>query len=244
MGRRELILMALIAASLALPGAELAAQQPTAWVMPRGAAPVPETGPFAELLEHRGEVGLSDAQVRSIREVARRLAQENEPLLAQIRDAEVWGVETEAEEAAIAAVRERFREAALAAGGEVEALLTEEQLQRVRGLLGDGLLAFPAQPADEEEEAEAGELATKVTVENHFFNDVTIYVHRGAMRQRLGRVTGLRTLSFDLPASWIMGLTTLQFEIRPLAQNRSAWSEQVLVQPGDDVRLRIPASLR
>jgi hypothetical protein len=42
----------------------------------------------------------------------------------------------------------------------------------------------------------------------------------------------------------MFGVTSLRFEIDPLGSRRTPISEQITVSPGEEVTLRIPATLR
>jgi hypothetical protein len=237
-------------AMVALAGALsiLEAQRPTVWVMPATREAASErAGPFSRLLDHEAELELSPAQVREIREIQARLVRQNEPLIAQVRDAEVWGVDSDAEEVALAAVRERLRENVEAAELEIREALTPEQLERARELLEGPSLADAADaddiepPADQDEaRIDRAEPSATVMVENFNFYDANIYAISGARRQRLGFSTGLGTQSFTIPASVLAGSGEVRFEVRPIGRADFPLTETVIVNPGDVVMLRVP----
>jgi hypothetical protein len=82
---------------------------------------------------------------------------------------------------------------------------------------------------------------TYVRVENQAFNDMNIYVLRGAQRVRLGTATGSSTTRFRIPGNLIFGPTPLAFYADPIGGNRTPVSQEITVSPGDEVTLTIPA---
>jgi hypothetical protein len=82
---------------------------------------------------------------------------------------------------------------------------------------------------------------TYVRVENQAFNDMNIYVLRGAQRVRLGTATGASTTRFRIPNNLIFGPTPLAFYADPIGGNRTPVSQEITVSPGDEVTLTIPA---
>jgi hypothetical protein len=81
---------------------------------------------------------------------------------------------------------------------------------------------------------------TSVRVENQGFSDMTIYAVRSGQRVRLGAASGNSTTVFTIPANLIFGATPLRFIADPIGGNRTPVSEEITVQPGDQVRLVIP----
>ena len=81
---------------------------------------------------------------------------------------------------------------------------------------------------------------TSVRVENQGFSDMTIYAIRSGQRVRLGIATGNTTTTFTIPPNLIFGATPLRFLADPLGSNRAPVSDEITVQPGDQVRLVIP----
>ena len=81
---------------------------------------------------------------------------------------------------------------------------------------------------------------TTIRVENQGFSDMTIYAIRSGQRVRLGQATGNSTSTFTIPANLIFGATPLRFLADPIGGNRSPVSDEITVQPGDQVRLVIP----
>jgi hypothetical protein len=80
-------------------------------------------------------------------------------------------------------------------------------------------------------------------VENRRFSDMTVYVLEGAQRQRLGVAGGLATTSFTIPERLVRGgVTPLRFFCDPIGEEGLPVSEEILVEPGDEVELIIPSS--
>ncbi len=81
---------------------------------------------------------------------------------------------------------------------------------------------------------------TTVRVENQGFSDMTIYAVRSGQRVRLGTAAGNSTTTFTIPANLIFGATPLRFIADPIGANRTPVSDEITVQPGDQVRLVLP----
>lgn len=82
--------------------------------------------------------------------------------------------------------------------------------------------------------------AATVEVENRGFADMVIYAVRGSQRIRLGLATGHSTKRFTIPAFLVGGAGPLRFLADPVGGNRMPVSEEMTVQPGDQVTLTIP----
>jgi len=81
---------------------------------------------------------------------------------------------------------------------------------------------------------------TRLRVQNQAFLDMTIYLYRGSQRMRLGVANGNSTTRFTIPSSMIFGATPLRFQADPIGSNRQSVSEEITVNPGDEVTLQIP----
>ena len=81
---------------------------------------------------------------------------------------------------------------------------------------------------------------TTVRVENQGFSDMTVYAIRSGQRVRLGNAPGNSTTTFTIPANLIFGATPLRFLADPIGSNRTPVSDEITVQPGDQVRLVLP----
>lgn len=82
-----------------------------------------------------------------------------------------------------------------------------------------------------------------VEIESHFMGDVTIYLVRGSMRQRLGMVTGLGTAEFTFPWRWLSQSGTSRLMAYPIAGARAQLSEPLIVQPGQWIKWTLEADL-
>jgi len=81
---------------------------------------------------------------------------------------------------------------------------------------------------------------TYVNVDNQGFTDMDIYAISGGQRIRLGTAIGVKKSRFKLPGFLLGGGQQVRFLARPIAGNRSPVSEQITIQPGEDVTLTIP----
>ncbi|MGH7501874.1 MAG: hypothetical protein ACREL7_08970 [Longimicrobiales bacterium] len=82
---------------------------------------------------------------------------------------------------------------------------------------------------------------TTLEVDNQAGLDMTIYVVTDAgARTRLGTAIAHVRSWFRIPDRLIFGLTPLRFQADPIGGNRAPVSQQITVQPGDTVVLRIP----
>lgn len=80
---------------------------------------------------------------------------------------------------------------------------------------------------------------TVVRIENQRFNDMTIYVFQSTQRIRLGTANGLSTVSLKIPRSVMAGITTLRFLAVPIGGRGAEVSEEITVNPGEELVLRI-----
>lgn len=81
---------------------------------------------------------------------------------------------------------------------------------------------------------------TTVVVDNQALLDMNIYVFRGSQRLRLGTATGLSRTRFTIPSGILSGITTLRFQADPIGASRSPISEEITINEGDEVGLKIP----
>ena len=82
-----------------------------------------------------------------------------------------------------------------------------------------------------------------VEVESHFQGDVTIYLVRGGLRQRLGLVTGLSTQTFTFP--WRSALTggNNRLMAYPIAGSEAYLSDFFDLQSGQWIKWTLMADL-
>lgn len=81
---------------------------------------------------------------------------------------------------------------------------------------------------------------TTLLVDNQSVLDHNIYVIRGSQRLRVGTANGLSRTNLTIPRGVVFGLTTLRFMADPIGSNRTPVSEEITVNQGDEVTLRIP----
>jgi hypothetical protein len=238
---RSSILATLLSVATVIFPTVLSAQRPYAWVMPQGEPEEALMHPFDVLLEHRQELALADGQVGRIESLSERLVEINEPLLAQIRDAEVLKPERADEIRQAEAARDRFFANAREAETQVREILGAQQRDQARALIGHDSWAYPPPP---EESAAAGTAAeeTILVVENHNYYDANVYIVSGPRRQRLGFVGGLRNETFEIPEAFVAAPSGIRFEVRQIPQLRLPLTDEVTVLPGNLVYLRIPPS--
>ncbi len=230
---------------------EAVAQTPEAWLLPRLTVAPQSAGPFATLLDRGSDLELSSTQLGSIRTIQQRLVRENAPLLAQLRDAELFGVEDDAAATTLTAVRESFDANTRAAEREAEEVLSPQQREAANQLLEGASWAYGTPDgevfnAGDLLAADAGsgdsnaEPATTVRIENLNFADATVYLFAGLQRLRLGFVTGLSTQTFTIPPVFLSRGSGFRFQVDPIARPRSDFSHEIMVRPGDQVLVRIP----
>ena len=88
--------------------------------------------------------------------------------------------------------------------------------------------------------AAAKEEPTTLVIDNQSVLDHTVYVIRGSQRLRVGTATGLGKTHLTIPRGIVFGLTTLRFMADPIGSNRTPVSEEITVNQGDELTLRIP----
>ena len=80
---------------------------------------------------------------------------------------------------------------------------------------------------------------TILRVDNQSFNDMRIYVIQGGQRIRVGTANGKNISTFKLSKSVITGSTTVKVEAVPIGGKGHSVSEEISVQPGEELELRI-----
>ena len=92
--------------------------------------------------------------------------------------------------------------------------------------------------------AAAREEPTIVIVDNQSLMDMNIYVWRSAQRLRLGTATAVSKTRFTIPTGIVHGITTVRFQADPIGASRAPISEEITLNEGDEVGLRIPPVAR
>ena len=114
-------------------------------------------------------------------------------------------------------------------------------MSRTRAALATGLVALTLAGCSQNQ-ADTGIIpnqATILRVDNQSFNDMRIYVIQGGQRIRVGTANGKQTSTFKLPRSVISGFTTVRVQAVPIGANGNSVSEEISVQPGEELELRI-----
>jgi hypothetical protein len=82
---------------------------------------------------------------------------------------------------------------------------------------------------------EEGPLRTTIEVQNEDFNDMTVYVLANGARTRLGIAPGNKTTVLTIPDYLLNGVPVMRFVADPIGGNRTPVSEEVNVNPGDQL---------
>jgi len=82
-----------------------------------------------------------------------------------------------------------------------------------------------------------------VQIESHFMGDVTIYLVRGSLRQRLGMVTALGSAEYTFPWRWLSQSGSSRLMAYPVAGARVHVSEPLILQPGQWIKWTLEADL-
>jgi hypothetical protein len=82
-----------------------------------------------------------------------------------------------------------------------------------------------------------------VEIENHFMGDVTIYLVRGSLRQRIGMVTALGSATFSFPWRWLSQSGSSRLMAYPVAGARVHMSDPLILQPGQWIKWTLQADL-
>ncbi len=80
---------------------------------------------------------------------------------------------------------------------------------------------------------------TYLVVENRSFVDYTVFAVRGGQRMRLGLAQALTSQRFRLPDSVVGAGVLVTFLGDPVGSSRMAVSQDLVIHPGEDVRLSI-----
>jgi hypothetical protein len=89
--------------------------------------------------------------------------------------------------------------------------------------------------SDEGEAAPAVDQGWTLTIINHHWLDVSIYVTTDGQRSHVGFVTATQTVSFDMPARTIAAGRLITLVADPVGGPRSVQSERLAVQGGQSV---------
>jgi len=87
--------------------------------------------------------------------------------------------------------------------------------------------------------ADDGPVRTTIEVQNEDFTDMTVYVLANGARTRLGIAPGNKTTVLTIPEYLIQGVPMMRFVAEPLGGYRTPVSEEVDVNPGDQLEMVI-----
>lgn len=108
--------------------------------------------------------------------------------------------------------------------------------------LGGGGFRVAAQEADKNESASQEEAQAKkppapvtLVVENQNWADMRVYAVKSGTRHRLGAVTSLTRVSFELPRHLTADIGEMRFLAVPIGGSTSVLSYGIYLSPGDEV---------
>jgi hypothetical protein len=108
-------------------------------------------------------------------------------------------------------------------------------------LFGMALITSCASHKSAETTPAPAEQRTVLKVDNQAFLDMTVYVLNGQARIRLGIAGGKSVTPLTIPPYLIHGVAPLRFLADPIGGDRGPVSEEIMVEPGDQVSLIIPS---
>jgi hypothetical protein len=89
------------------------------------------------------------------------------------------------------------------------------------------------------DQAVAPDLPPMLRVENDNTSDMKVYLIRGGQRVRIGTANALGVTMLKLPQTVVNGITQLRFLLVPIGGNRPELSEEITVNPGEEIVLRV-----
>jgi hypothetical protein len=92
--------------------------------------------------------------------------------------------------------------------------------------------------------AGGGDEAIRVEVRNDNFLDVTVYVMPDGVSYRIGDVTGSSSATLDVPPRLIFAATSVRLLVNPIGSRQAYLSEEILVSPGDLIRLHVASQIQ
>lgn len=82
--------------------------------------------------------------------------------------------------------------------------------------------------------------AAWVEVTNQGFYDINLYVVRGSNRFKIGMVSGNGSARIEIPRTFVNPGLPIRFLADPIGSNRTPYSQEIPVFPGETIYLRIP----
>ena len=108
-------------------------------------------------------------------------------------------------------------------------------------MLGLAAVAGCSASKNAAESAPTPEKQAVLSVDNRAFLDMTVYVLNGPQRVRLGIAGGKSVTQLTIPAYLVRVPRSLRFLADPIGGGRTPASEEIMVEPGDEVSLIIPS---
>ncbi|HUP88138.1 MAG TPA: hypothetical protein VM100_02185 [Longimicrobiales bacterium] len=85
---------------------------------------------------------------------------------------------------------------------------------------------------------------TQLVVQNKNWMEVAVYLVRSGSRTRLGNVASMSKGQFNIPESYVLGVSDIQVQADPVGSNRTFVSAPIQVFPGARVELTIENSVQ
>lgn len=81
---------------------------------------------------------------------------------------------------------------------------------------------------------------TYAMVTNQGFLDINLYIMRGSARTKLGHVPGNSSVRLEIPRTFVNPGLPVRFMADPVGSNRTPYSMEIPIFPGETVTIRIP----
>lgn len=107
-------------------------------------------------------------------------------------------------------------------------------------LLASAVLALGCGSHKQNASLPAPDARAVVMVDNRSFLDMDVFVYDGNQRVRLGTAAGHSVTELTIPPRLLTGATPLRFIADPIGGRRAPVSDEIVVNPGDEVTLIIP----
>lgn len=81
---------------------------------------------------------------------------------------------------------------------------------------------------------------TYAMVTNQGFLDINLYIVRGSTRTKIGHVPGNSSARLEIPRTYVNPGLPVRFLADPVGSNRTPYSMEIAIFPGETVTMRIP----
>ena len=98
-------------------------------------------------------------------------------------------------------------------------------------------------PATEQSGPGAWESQTTLVVKNNNWQEVVIYMMRGASRARLGSVPSMGSARFRIAETMVNGIGDVRIMADPIGSDRTYTSPAINVVPGSEVELQVQSHI-